>query len=174
MSNLKLEIGNWKLEIPANWRAGFTLPELLIVMAILSILFGFMTPNLLHFRQRSVLNTTVDTLVTDLKSQQNKAMVGDTEGSGTISDYGVYFETNRYILFRGSSYDPLAPSNFSINLDPSLTFSSINLPSSRVVFSKGSGETGLVSGSDTITLTDSTNSDQKIIKINIYGAITVQ
>ena len=171
---MKLEIGNWKLEIPASGLAGFTLPELLIVMAILSILFGLIAPNLLHFRQRSVINTTVDTLASDLKSQQTKAMVGDTEGSGAISDYGIHFETNKYTLFRGSSYSAGNPSNFDVNLDPSVNFSSINLPSSSVVFSRGSGETGLVSGSDTVTLTDSTNNDQKIIQINRYGAITVQ
>lgn len=152
---------------------GFTIPELLIVMGILAILFGFTTPNLLHFRQRAVINTTVDTLITDLKNQQTKAMVGDTEGSGIISDYGVYFETNKYTLFRGSSYDPLASSNFSIDLDPSQTFSS-NVPDSSIIFSKGSGETDLVSGSDTVTLTDSTNGDQKTIQINLYGAITEQ
>ena len=74
-----------------NAQKGFTLPELLLVMGILTILFGFITINLLNFRQKSVLNTTVDTVVSDLKSQQNKAMVGDTQGSGTISHYVLYF-----------------------------------------------------------------------------------
>ena len=156
-------------------QAGFTLPELLIVMGIMAILLGFITPNLLHFRQRSVINTTVDTLVSDLKSQQNKAMVGDTEGSGTISNYGAHFESNRYTLFRGSSYSAGDPSNFDINLDPSLSFSSITVPDSSINFEKGSGGVnGWAGGSDTVTLTDSTNGDQKIIQINRYGAITVQ
>jgi len=176
MSKLKLEIGNWKLEIPAK-QAGFTLPELLITMGIIAILFGFVSINLIHLQRRSYLTTTVDTLVSDLNSQQNKAMVGDTEGSGTISDHGIYFETNQYILFRGSSYDPLNTSNFPVNLDPSLTFSSITFPSCPiciVIFSKGSGETGLVDGSNTVTLTDSTNNEQKILELNKYGAITIQ
>ncbi|EKD64583.1 MAG: hypothetical protein ACD_50C00342G0003 [uncultured bacterium] len=157
-----------------NAQKGFTLPELLLVMGILTILFGFITINLLNFRQKSVLNTTVDTVVSDLKSQQNKAMVGDTQGSGTISDYGVYFESDRYILFRGSSYNPLEPSNFSIDLDPSHTFSDIDVPSSSIIFEKGSGQmTGWTAATDTVTLTDSTNGNQKIIQINIYGAITI-
>lgn len=159
----------------SNVQKGFTLPELLIVMAILSILLGFITPSLLQFRSRSVINSTVDTLVSDLKNQQTKAMVGDTEGRASTDHYGVYFETNRYILFHGSSYDPLDSSNFNINMDPSLTFSSITFPSSSAIFSKGSGEVlGFVNGSDKVTLTDSTNGDQKIIQINRYGAITVQ
>jgi len=154
---------------------GFTIPELLIVIGILAILFGLTTPNLFKFRQRSVLNTTVDTLVSDLKSQQNKAMVGDTEGRATADYYGVRFEASQYILFHGSSYSPLDATNFNIDLDPTLSFSSITFPSSNAIFATGNGElVGFVSGSDTVTLTDSTNGDQKIIQINIYGAITVQ
>jgi len=156
---------------------GFTIPELLITMGIIAILFGFISINLIHLQRRSYLTTTVDTLISDLYSQQNKAMVGDTQGSGAISAHGVYFESNRYVLFRGSSYNPLDTSNFPVNLDPSLTFSSITFlscPSCNVIFSKISGETGLMSGSNTVTLTDSTNNEQKILEINKYGAITVQ
>jgi len=156
---------------------GFTIPELLITMGIIAILFGFVSINLIHLQRRSYLTTTVDTLISDLYSQQNKALVGDTEGSGAISAHGVYFETNRYVLFRGSSYNPLDTSNFPINLDASLTFSSITFPSCPscyVLFSKISGETGLIDGSNTVTLTDSTNGEQKILEINKYGTITVQ
>ena len=153
---------------------GFTIPELLIAMGIIAILFGFVSINLIRLQRHSSLTTTVDTLVSDLYSQQNKAMVGDTEGSGIISAHGVYFETNQYVLFRGSSYNPLDASNFPVNLDPSLTFSNITFPSSSVIFSKGSGETGLVNGSNTITLTDLTNGEQKILELNKHGVITVQ
>lgn len=153
---------------------GFTLPELLITMGIIAILFGFVVVNLVQLQRQSYLTTTVDTLVSDLYSQQNKAMVGDTEGSGIISPHGVYFESNQYVLFRGSPYNPLDTSNFPVNLDSSLTFSSITFPSSSVIFSKGSGETGLANGSNTVTLTDSTNGEQKILELNKYGAITVQ
>jgi len=153
---------------------GFTIPELLITMGIITILFGFVSINLIRLQRHSSLTTTVDTLISDLYSQQNKAMVSDTQGSGVISDYGVYFESNRYVLFRGSSYNPLDTSNFPVNLDSSLTFSSITFPSSSVIFSKISGETGLMSGSNTTTLTDSTNGEQKIINVNKYGAITIQ
>jgi len=163
------------MEYLKKGQAGFTLPELLIVMGILAILFGFITPNLLHFRQRAVLNTTVDTLVSDLKSQQTKAMVGDTEGRADSDHYGIYFESKRYTLFHGIAFDPLDTSNFSIDLEQSQTFSDINVPDSSIIFSKGSGEVlGFISGSDNITLTDSTNGNQIIIQINAYGAITVQ
>lgn len=147
---------------------GFTLPELLIVMGILAIIFTFTTPNLIHFQRKSALNTTIDTLLTDLKNQQIKAMVGDTQGTEVISDYGVYFETSRYVLFRGSSYDPTDITNFPVNLDTSLQFTS----TTSIIFSKGSGEVGSLPIS--VVLDDTTNADQKTIETNVYGAITVQ
>ncbi|OGH20552.1 MAG: hypothetical protein A3D74_03040 [Candidatus Levybacteria bacterium RIFCSPHIGHO2_02_FULL_37_13] len=163
--------------IKSALQKGFTLPELLITIGIISVLFGFITVNLIRTQRQSYLTTTVDTLVSDLYSQQNKAMVGDTEGSGVISDHGIYFETNRYVLFRGSSYNPSDTSNFPVNLVQLLTFSNITFPTCPtcyVLFSKGSGETGLVNGSNTVTLTDTTNGEQKIIQLNKYGAVTVQ
>lgn len=163
-----------KQNMKSALQKGFTIPELLITMGIIAILFGFVSVNLIRLQRHSSLTTTVDTLVSDLYSQQNKSMVGDTQESGVISDYGVYFEINRYVLFRGSTYDPLDTANFPVNLVQSLTFSSITFPSSNVIFSKGSGETGLTSGSNTTTLTDSTNGEQKIINVNKYGSITIQ
>ncbi len=145
---------------------GFTLTELLIVMGILAIIFTFTAPNLLHFQRRSALNTTTDTLLTDLKSQQIKAMVGDTEGRATTDNYGVHFDTNKYTLFHGS-YSSSDTTNFDVKLDPSLQFSSVT----SVIFSKGSGE--VASAPISVVLDDTTNTDQKTIQTNVYGAITV-
>jgi prepilin-type N-terminal cleavage/methylation domain-containing protein len=142
---------------------GFTLPELIITMGILSILFGFVAVNLIHLQRRSSLTTTVDTLVSDLYSQQNKAMVGDTEGRVTADEYGVHFETNKYSFFHGLSY---STSDFDVELDPSLQF----LSTTDIIFSKGGGE---VSGAPiTVTLQDTTNGNIKTIIFNRYGVIT--
>lgn len=144
---------------------GFTLPELVIVIGIITILFGFISINLIHLQRQSYLTTTVDTLVSDLYSQQNKAMVGDTEGRATTDNYGVHFDTNKYSLFHGSSF---SSSDFDVKLDPSLTFTSVT----NIVFQKGSGE---VAGAPiSVILKDITNTDQKTIQTNVYGAITVQ
>ena len=143
---------------------GFTLPELIITMGIIAILFGFISINLIRLQRHSYLTTTVDTLVSDLYSQQNKAMVGDTEGRATADEYGVHFETNKYSFFHGLSY---SASDFDVELDPSLQF----LSTTDIIFSKGGGE---VSGAPiTVILNDITNNEQKTLQINKYGAITV-
>lgn len=143
--------------------AGFTLPELLITMGIIAILFGFVSINLIRLQRHSSLVSTTDTLVSDLYSQQNKAMVGDTEGRATADEYGVHFETNKYSFFHGLSY---SSSDFDVELDPSLQF----LSTTDIIFSKGGGE---VSGAPiTVILQDTTNGETKTITINEDGVIT--
>jgi prepilin-type N-terminal cleavage/methylation domain-containing protein len=78
---------------------GFTIVELLVVMGIFAILASLSTLNLSHAQHGSYVNATVDTLVSDLKRQQHKAMIGDTEGRGTASNYGIHFDPSSYVLF---------------------------------------------------------------------------
>lgn len=161
---------NYKLKINSG---GFTIPELLIVVGMLTTLLGLTTINLLTSRDKVTISTTIDTLISDIKLGQTKAMSGDTEGSGTISDYGMYFETNRYTVFRGSTYASGNPSNFITNLDPNFELSSILFPSSTLIFSKGSGEvSGFVSGFNSITIRNKLTGEQKVITVNRYGVIT--
>lgn len=109
------------------------------------------------------------TLVADTKEQQVKAMVGDSEGLADAQPHGIYFEVDRYILFRGS-YSPLEPSNFTINLDPNLTFSVLP-PAQQIVFDKRSGE--VASAPSSLTLQHAQSGEQKIITINKIGAISI-
>ena len=152
--------------------SGFSLPELLLVMTILSVLFGLSGINLLNAYHKNTLNTTLPTLVADLKQQQLKTMVGDTEGQPAQNDYGVYFEQNRYTLFPGTAYSPSDPANFIINLNSDLQFSSIFVPSSQIIFSKGSGEVSNYNPIfDNITLQNIRTDETKTIRINQYGTI---
>lgn len=142
--------------------------EFLLTMGIFGILAGIATINLVNVSQRNSLNTTVDIFVADLKEQQLKAMVGDTEGSGSISNYGIRFSTSQYTMFR-SIY---GTSNFVINLPGVVTVTS-TFPNNEIVFLKGSGElSSFTAGSNTITLTDTTSGQQKVLTINRYGVVT--
>lgn len=154
---------------------GFTIPEVALTIAITTILLSFILMNLFRAPSQAVVTDFVATLSSDLKSQQLHAMTLDTQGTGTESDYGVYFETNKYTLFRGSSYSAGNSSNFVINLDSGLNFSSITFPSSQLIFSKGSGEvSGFAPGSNTVTLINTQTGVQKIITVNKLGSISIQ
>src|SRR5579864_8290274 len=91
---------------------GFTVVEVILVIFILFILLGLITVNLFKFQNTSQLSSTVSSFLADYKEQQIKAMVGDTQGAGTVSSYGVHFETTSYTLFRNN----YGTANFTINL----------------------------------------------------------
>ena len=122
--------------VAANMKktAGMTLVELLVVIALVSILFGLSTIGIFSTQQKVVTSSFITTLIADLKQQQIKAMIGDTEGRLTHDSYGIYFESNRYILFHGTTYIPGEATNFIVNNNSTLLFSNINLPDSRIIF----------------------------------------
>jgi Tfp pilus assembly protein FimT len=155
-----------------SYKSGFTLIELIIVMTITIMLIGIATVSLTSIQNKTYLGTTVDSLISDLKQQQLKAMTGNTEGRATSDSYGIHFNSNSYVLFHGTTYSSSDLTNFTVPLNGGLTFSSITLPGSNLIFSQISGEvSGYSSGADTFTLKNGTINQQKTIRINRYGTI---
>ncbi|MFH1832605.1 MAG: hypothetical protein ABH816_00360 [Candidatus Levyibacteriota bacterium] len=154
-------------------KKGFSVVELIVVFGVTAIIFGLITFNLLRAQYSSSLNGQFLKFVADVREQQLKAMIGDTEGRSQSDDYGVRFEANRYILFHGSSYNANDPTNFIIYLDQNLEFSSTSLPGETIVFNKGSGEiAGFISGQNTLTLKNIQDNEQKTLTFNKYGVIS--
>lgn len=150
---------------------GFTLLEILIVMAVVLILMSFASINLFNLPSSATIDTTVDTLVEDIKTQQIKAMVGDTEGRGVPDMYGIYFTSSSYVMFHGTVYAPNNPDNFESSLTSGYSVST-TLPSSTLVFTKGNGEISNFSGTqNTITVKDNKTGKEKIVLLNKYGTI---
>jgi prepilin-type N-terminal cleavage/methylation domain-containing protein len=145
---------------------GFTLIELMLVLSIIGILLGFVSINLVRSQQAASMTSAEEMLVADLRQQQLKSMIGDTEGRADADQYGIYFKSNQYVFFHGTySTDP---ANFTINLDGNLQFES---PETYVAFKKVSGE--IVSGSvSSVVLRDITNGNTKTITVNNYGVVT--
>ncbi len=142
---------------------GFTIIELLVVMGIFAILATLSTLSLTQAQHSTSLNSTVNTLISDLKRQQDKAMIGDTEGRGTHSNYGIHFDSTDYVLFH-DTYNVTDTTNFLVNLGGTLHITASN----DIIFAKGSGE----SSATTITLSDTVSHQQKSLTINQYGVIT--
>jgi prepilin-type N-terminal cleavage/methylation domain-containing protein len=149
-------------------RNGFTLVELLLVMAIFAVLSGIATINLANVQHKSQLSSTVTALIADVRSQQVESMVGDGQGTGAATNYGIRFSSTSYTLYR-TTY---GTSNFVVTLPTNLqlTFASA---SSDLVFLKGSGEIpGYSSASAVLTIKDTADNSQKIVKLNRFGVIT--
>lgn len=149
---------------------GFTFPELIVVMGLAAMLFGFVIINTAKVQRQASLDTTVSQFISDMKSQQIKTMTGINEAAPVGISQGIHIDANRYILFRGSTYDPNSASNLIINLDSNMQLS----PSQNIVYSEGSGEiSGFDSGfNPTIVLTNTIIGDKLTITLNRYGVVT--
>ncbi len=144
---------------------GFTLVELAVVTSIIVTLLGFITINLVRSQQTASLNSVEEILLADLKQQQLKAMIGDTEGRVISDPYGIHFDQTKYTLFHGA-YSAGDISNSVINLDSSMKFNNSGF---NVICSKLKGE---IPAATIIELQDNTNSKLKRIHLNIYGTVT--
>lgn len=162
------------MKIPAYSRQkGFSLLEVITVMAAFGLLYGLISVNLLDARQRLTLTSTVSSLLTDIKQQQLKTTSLNTGTDNLAVDYGIYFTPTGYILFSGSTYSSGNSTNFTINLDNNFSFSTINLPTSQIIFAKGSGSVeNFQNGTNSLTIRENTTQAQKTITINRFGVIT--
>lgn len=145
---------------------GFTIAELLVTMAIFVTLVGIATINLVGAKQRASLNTSIDILLGDLRSQQLKSMIGDTEGRVAPGLYGIHFGSYDYTLFHGNNFDINAPSNFTVKLGDNVQF--IN-PPSDLIFARVSGE---LANGGSILLRDNTTNTTRTLQYNRYGVVT--
>jgi len=151
---------------------GFTLMELIVVMAIIFMISGFVTIGLLNQQRTTSLSSSADILIADINSQKTKAMSGTTDGLANAENYGIYFLEDRYILFKGESFQETDPANFTIMLDEDIKFSTINFAGNSIVFSVQTGEImGFLEGNNSIVIQDLSGGESKTITINRYGVV---
>jgi len=152
---------------------GFTLVELIITTALFLSLLALTIPNLLGARKQVEVRGSVGTILADIRSQQLKAMLGDTEGRATTDYYGVHFENASYTLFHGTSYSALESTNVVIPLSEELQFSPVSLPDSSIVFIKGSGEVvSFDPNANSVSLMNINSNETVSLTFNTFGLVT--
>lgn len=152
-------------------QAGFTLAEILVISGVFLILTQLASINLFRFQQSATIGSMRAVIASDIRQQQQKAMSGDTQQTGSQADYGIFFETDRYTLFYGDTYSSGAPGNFVVELTGNLEISGTTLDGNILLFEQVTGE---IIGSDPVEeiyLTDTTNGRQQIIRLNPLGVI---
>ncbi len=151
---------------------GFTFVELAIAMGISAILLTIATISLSKVQRSASVNGTVQTMLSDIASQQLKAMVGATEGRASSDSYGLYFQNSQYTMFHGTVYNSADSTNIVVKVDPPITLSS-TLPNGLLIFSRSSGDAmSWVLGQNTIVVTNTAGTEKKTMSINRYGVIT--
>jgi len=147
--------------------SGFTLIELIIVIAILSALMVVTIPNFFYFNKSSNLDNSAREFASVLKLAQNKTLSSENN-----SQYGVYLNTgvspNQYILFKGDSYES---GETSFSLPDTMEFYDINLGGgNEIVFDRLTGASEN-SGDVSIRIKAETN-QSKTIYVASSGAIS--
>lgn len=132
-----------------NSQNGFTLIELILVIAIIAIIAAGSIPFLASFNQRSQGDAVAREVVSALRFAQQKAIASEND-----SQFGVYFDdpSNEFIIFRGASYglNPVEDRVFSY--EDSVTISQ-SFTGDEVNFEKVTGNTA---DFGTINITTST------------------
>ena len=150
-----------------KWIRGYTLTELVIVIGLISIFLGFITVNLVSYQRNASFFSVSESLISDIRMQQMKAMVGDTEARSAADDYGIYFGTNSYTLFHGNSYNASDPANTVITLDAQYQFT---LSGRTFVFLRSTGEVrGYQVAQNSVTLRETLSGTQKTLVFNRLG-----
>jgi len=141
----------------------FSLIEMLTVMGIIAILIALSVPQLFRLRDRNTLQTSTTKLISLLRQQQLNAM-------NSPHLYGVYFDSDRYILFTGEQYISTNSANTIITFDYPTALTGIDVPSSQFIFASGSGEiVSFDSLHHSLILEDVVHNEQSIIEFNSLG-----
>jgi len=115
---------------------GFTVIEVLVVVFIFTALLAMSAFFNITFYKGSNFGIDVDTFATVLQRARGKAMSNINQ-----LDQGVYVEATKYVLFQGTSYNPLSPLNQDITRNSNLVFTGV--PATGVIFSRLSGDSNV-------------------------------
>lgn len=148
---------------------GFTIMELLAVIAIAIVLFAIIVSGFSGLRKSSDLTLAIDEAISFLQEARAKTLSSE---NGSV--YGVHFETSRFALFVGDTYNPADSSNKVHILPSTVEIGAWSLSGGRddVIFKRLTGETN---NSGTVTFRQTSDpSVLKIIEISSTGLAGVQ
>lgn len=150
------------------FKKGITAVELLVVMAVIGMIVMIVLPQFSKVRENQVLKNAAS----DILSTVNKAR-SQTLASVNSSEYGVHFQADKIIIFKGKVFSPADPNNETINLLTPAAISNVTLGgvsriSGDVYFNRLLG-----APSTTGTITVSSSSLLKVITISATGVASV-
>ena len=146
---------------------GFTLIEMIVAIAIITILASIVALNLGSFRETQGISNASDEIIALVNQARSRTLAAD---GGT--NYGVHFDSNEAVLFAGSTYAAGTPGNITVPVDPSIEISDVSLAGSGsdVVFDMLTGDTDDYGTIGIRRLTAATG--EKTLTIEKTGAIS--
>ena len=148
------------------YNKGITVIELLIVFAVIGILVTITLPQFSKIRENQVLKTAVN----DILSSLDKART-NTLASVNSDSYGVHFQSDQIIIFKGTSFTSGAAGNEVVNIVTPASITNVTLGgvsgvSGDIYFNRLSGSPSTI---DNNTITVSTTNYSRIITISATG-----
>lgn len=121
-------------------KEGFTIPEILVTVAILAVIIAVATSAFSIFIKKKELDNTVNEILSVLDEAQSFALAA----KGNVA-YGVHFENTDITLFSGGVYSVFDPSNevttFPARITATTTFTE---NSQNIIFERLTGKTNIV------------------------------
>ena len=149
--------------------SGFSLVEIIVAMAIGAVLVAVIVVSFSSFRNSKTVDITADQILAVINEARVKSV-----SSEDYSRFGVHFETNRVMFFKGNIFTEPNPANIETILSPLMEISDISLSGGGVdiVFQKLTGKTGN-SGSLRVRL-KSDNNKYKTISVKSTGIANIR
>ena len=148
---------------------GFSLIEMIAVIAIGAVLVAVIVVSFSSFRNSKTVDITADQILAVINEARVK-----TVSSEDYSRFGVRFEANRVVLFKGDIFTEPNSSNIETAISPLVEISDISLNGggADIVFQKLTGKTGNY-GSLRVKL-KSDNNKYKTISVKSTGIANIQ
>lgn len=167
-------------KLPARFENGFSLIEIILVIAVLVIIVSLSAPNLFNPLSIERVNSLANDVTTNIKDAQTKAMSSETLGLGATSEFGVHFTSSTYTIFRGTIFNPADTNNFTVSapngliITPNLPCVSSPNDCNNIVFSKLTGEVqNFNQAKNSLCVADNSN-NRILLTTNFLGVINAQ
>lgn len=117
---------------------GFTIIEIVIAVAVIAILSVIAFNSFSSFKNEQELANVIEEVVSDLRLARSK-----TIASENFSQYGVHFESQKVVIFTGTTYSAIDPNNIIYDVPARIEISSWNLAGggADVIFQRLTGKT---------------------------------
>lgn len=162
-------------------QSGLSLIEVIIVITLISIVLVIATTNLFSPTRKAELGRVSADITSILREAQDKAINTDAQGDAATDEFGVHFETDKFILFKGINFVSGDQDNFVVNVGKSLQLTpNLTCPSppgncNNIVFQKISGEVASYDQSNnSVCINDTATNKSTLISVNAVGVINVQ
>lgn len=146
---------------------GFTLIEIIVVVGVLMLIAGGATLLFLSTQASNQREVIVSEMMSSLRESQMRAMNGESQ-----SEFGVYFEANRYVEFQGTSFVEGQEGNIVNLLSAGVTIQNVGFNGADYVYyERLTGETNYEGSVDVVVIGIA---GAKRISINKLGVVNLE